>query len=75
MENGKFVSYLRVSAARQSASGLGLGAQRAAVAADLNGDWTLLKRDRRGCGSALTAFPSVLAISGSFLWIGSSRQR
>jgi DNA invertase Pin-like site-specific DNA recombinase len=35
MAEGRFVSYLRVSTAKQGHSGLGLEAQRKAVAADM----------------------------------------
>lgn len=44
MAQGRFISYLRVSTARQGASGLGLEAQREAVSRYLNGGhWELVQ--------------------------------
>lgn len=44
MSTNRYISYLRVSTARQGASGLGLEAQRANIENFLNGgQWTLLK--------------------------------
>ena len=43
MANGKFISYIRVSTVKQGKSGLGLEAQKKAIADYLNGgDWELL---------------------------------
>ena len=65
--NGKYISYLRVSTAKQEQSGLGLEGQRAAVEAWLNGgNWTLVEevveiesgkshRNRPGLTKALDA--------------------
>jgi len=64
--NGKFVAYYRVSTGRQGKSGLGLEAQRAAVATYLNGgDWQIVDEytevesgkhsDRPALGKALAA--------------------
>lgn len=66
MSQGKFVAYYRVSTRRQEASGLGLEAQREAVAKFLNGgDWTIVaefteaesgrRSDRPELEKALTA--------------------
>src|SRR5215471_4879274 len=44
MARGKWISYLRVSTSRQGETGLGIEAQRQAVASFLNGaQWILLK--------------------------------
>ena len=60
MAKSRFVSYLRVSTARQGTSGLGLEAQRAAVAGFLNsGEWTLVEEVLEvEAESATTAPPS-----------------
>lgn len=43
MANGKYISYIRVSTARQGASGLGLEAQQKAISDYLNGgNWELI---------------------------------
>lgn len=76
MASGRFISYVRVSTARQGASGLGLAAQQDAVRAHLNGgDCVLLrefvevesgKNDRR---PQLTAAIAECRLTGSTLLI------
>lgn len=66
MKNGKYVSYIRVSTARQGASGLGLDAQQEAVTRFLNGgSWELVaefKEIETGKGSdALVKRPQLRA--------------
>lgn len=66
MANGKFVAYYRVSTQQQGASGLGLDAQRAAVAQYLNGGvWELVgefQEVETGKGAnALTKRPQLRA--------------
>jgi DNA invertase Pin-like site-specific DNA recombinase len=64
---GKFVAYYRVSTARQGKSGLGLDAQRAAVAAYLNGgDWQIVAEFTEvesGKNSGRPALEQALAVA------------
>src|ERR1700726_4663484 len=63
--NGKFITYYRVSTERQGRSGLGLEAQRAAVANYLNaGDWRIVAEFTEvesGRGSDRPALDKALA--------------
>lgn len=57
---GKFIAYYRVSTARQGRSGLGLDAQRQAVADYLNGGrWTLLKEFTEIESGKVNALPEL----------------
>jgi DNA invertase Pin-like site-specific DNA recombinase len=64
---GKFVAYYRVSTVRQGKSGLGLDAQRAAVAAYLNGgDWQIVAEFTEvesGKNSGRPALEQALAVA------------
>ena len=57
MAEGRFVAYHRVSTAKQGRSGLGLEAQRAAVAAYLNGGAWLLVGEFTEVASGKRAAP------------------
>jgi len=61
-QSGKFISYLRVSTARQGSSGLGLEAQRTAVTSYLNGgDWILVEEFVEVESGKNTARPELAA--------------
>lgn len=64
---GKFVAYYRVSSVRQGKSGLGLDAQRQAVATYLNGgDWKIVEEFTEvesGKNSARPALEQALAVA------------
>ena len=76
MANGRFISYLRVSTQRQGKSGLGLEAQREAVASYLNGgSWTLeqeiveVESGKRNDRPALASALSLCRIHGCKLLV------
>jgi DNA invertase Pin-like site-specific DNA recombinase len=76
MTAGRFVSYLRVSTAKQGASGLGLEAQRVAITGYLNGgSWQLLgehieiESGKRSDRPALTAALQQCKLTGAVLVI------
>jgi len=61
MASGKYISYLRVRTDRQDRSGLGLDAQRAAVASYLNGGRWFLEAEYVETGSGKRADRPMLA--------------
>ncbi len=66
MADGNFISYLRVSTAKQGQSGLGLEAQRRAIAQYLNGGaWTLLEEFVEVESGKNSARPKLAAAFGS----------
>ncbi|PWC56656.1 recombinase family protein [Azospirillum sp. TSO22-1] len=76
MAEGQFVTYLRVSTARQGRSGLGIEAQRKAVTDHLNGgNWTLIaeyvetESGKRGDRPELAKALQVCRIHGATLLI------
>jgi DNA invertase Pin-like site-specific DNA recombinase len=76
MSEGRFVAYLRVSTAKQGASGLGLEAQREAITAYLNGGcWQLVgehvevESGKRSDRPALTAALRQCKLTGARLII------
>jgi hypothetical protein len=69
MADGKWISYLRVSTDKQGKSGLGIEAQRNAVAEYLNGgNWTLVKEFvevESGKRSDVPSLPRLSRLAGS----------